>query len=556
MGADGVPREDAELAEITARLVSVCDRSPNSLALARGRGRSRRLALSSQQQPRRRVARTHVQSVRVRAGRMRPSLLAMFKIYRSVLPRCLVGASLVGALGGITEGIGLDVGGYGFWTHPNTLQYLAAVLGFALVMRIQIAYSRFWEAATNSYQASTRWADACMQIFAFDEISKDAWSDEAFAFRLQFLHWASLMHACHLVDLRHDDVHGPDMPTLSRIDHYVYRPHLSRIGGQVGGGCPTLLLASSGFASAPELTGSSTMRDKTMLLQALPRARKALNPEQRQGEINSFAFTDAMAHANSATEAGRTVQQQQPALPRTRRVSRCQYILSVLFDCGSAHTERELAISNSLEVLGGVSESEVEMLQAVPPGDRTFRVQSWLLRLMTDRMRVGGLNVAAPILSRTYQGMSEGMTAAEQARKTSCVEFPFALRQLIELLLIVFSVLLPMCVSAFVDSVGVVVSVSFFAVLGYVALNETARDLETPFGRAAHGLSTSGWQKDFNTKLASMLDLSVPVPGYGSASSLIGVATPPNLSSMSLRRPRAALASTPEAPGALTTLEC
>jgi predicted membrane chloride channel (bestrophin family) len=209
-----------------------------------------------------------------------------------------------------------------------------------------------------------------------------------------------------------------------------------------------------------------------------------------------------------------------------------------------------------LEVLGGVSESEVEMLQAVPPGDRTFRVQSWLVRLMTDRMRVGGLNVAAPILSRTYQGMSEGMTAAEQARKTSCVEFPFALRQLIELLLIVFSVLLPMCVSAFVDSVGVVVSVSFFAVLGYVALNETARDLETPFGRAAHGLSTSRWQKDFNTKLASMLDLSVPVPGYGSASSLIGVATPPNLSSMPLRRPRTASASTPAAPSALITLEC
>jgi predicted membrane chloride channel (bestrophin family) len=497
---------------------------------------------------------------------MRPSLLTMFKIYRSVLPRCLGWVSLVGALGGITEGIGLVVGGYGFWTHPNTLQYLAAVLGFALVMRIQIAYSRFWEAATNSYQASTRWADACMQIFAFDEISKDAWSDEAFAFRLQFLHWASLMHACHLVDLRQDDVHGPGMPTLSRIDRYVYRQHLSRNGGPVGNGCPTILLASSGFASAPELTGSSTMRDTTMLLQALPRARKALNQEQRQGEIHSFAFTDTTEHAlfSTAIEAGRTAQQQQPAaararedaLPRTRRVSRCQYILSVIFDCGSAHTERELAISNSLEVLGGVSESEVEMLQAVPPGDRTFRVQSWLVRLMTDRMRVGGLNVAAPILSRTYQGMSEGMTAAEQARKTSCVEFPFALRQLIELLLIVFSVLLPMCVSAFVDSVGVVVSVSFFAVLGYVALNETARDLETPFGRAAHGLSTSRWQKDFNTKLASMLDLSVPVPGYGSASSLIGVATPPNLSSMPLRRPRTASASTPAAPSALITLEC
>ena len=50
------------------------------------------------------------------------------------------------------------------------------VLGFSLVMRIQIAYQRYWEGSTQCHQASSKWADAVMQVMAFDEASKDAFS--------------------------------------------------------------------------------------------------------------------------------------------------------------------------------------------------------------------------------------------------------------------------------------------------------------------------------------------------------------------------------------------
>lgn len=48
---------------------------------------------------------------------------------------------------------------------------------------------------------------------------------------------------------------------------------------------------------------------------------------------------------------------------------------------------------------------------------------------MTERLLQGGLAIPAPLLSRTYQVLSDGTAAAAQGRKVSYVEFPFALRQ-------------------------------------------------------------------------------------------------------------------------------
>lgn len=90
------------------------------------------------------------------------------------------------------------------WAQACSLtfaQIFTVGLGFSLVMRIQIAYQRLWEGATQCYQMASKWSDAAMQVVAFDEASKDAFSDVALEFRLLILHYASLMHACALVDV-------------------------------------------------------------------------------------------------------------------------------------------------------------------------------------------------------------------------------------------------------------------------------------------------------------------------------------------------------------------
>ena len=138
--------------------------------------------------------------------------------------------------------------------------------------------------------------------------------------------------------------------------------------------------------------------------------------------VHSFEAINAMEKAvrpasiAGASGAAPPLEREHTELKRGS-VSRLEYVRSVVFAAGSAKGVRELAINNSFEVLGGVSDMEVNMLQAIRPGDRAFRVQTWLVRMMTDRLRAGGLAIPPPLLSRTYQVLSDGTAAATQARK-------------------------------------------------------------------------------------------------------------------------------------------
>ena len=100
-------------------------------------------------------------------------------------------------------------------------------------------------------------------------------------------------------------------------------------------------------------------------------------------------------------------------------------------------THLELLHENSFDVIGGVSEAELAMLAPLPPSNRPFRVQTWMVRMMTNRLTAGGLAIPPPLLSRTYQVLSDGTAAAMQGRKVAHVEFPFALRQLLAMLITV-----------------------------------------------------------------------------------------------------------------------
>lgn len=180
----------------------------------------------------------------------------------------------------------------------------------------------------------------------------------------------------------------------------------------------------------------------------------------------------------------------------------------------SRKTLGRLVRANCFDVVGGVSESEIDLLTPLPPGDRAFVVQTWLVRLMTNRLAAGGLAIPPPLLSRTYQVLSEGTSAAIQARKLSCVAFPFPLRQLLAVLLHVFVLFVPYCVAAFVDSIALVSALCFFACLGYVSLNEAASELENPFGLGANNLRLVAHQRQFNSKLARLFDQTVPTLGY------------------------------------------
>ena len=96
--------------------------------------------------------------------------MELLHIYGSVIPRAIpfaVIGSVQGTLMKATQFWGHDWFGLTYqetWYHPYSLHIVGMVLSFALVMRIQIAYQRFWEGATQCHQASSKWADAAMQV--------------------------------------------------------------------------------------------------------------------------------------------------------------------------------------------------------------------------------------------------------------------------------------------------------------------------------------------------------------------------------------------------------
>merc|ERR1719453_1679458 len=147
----------------------------------------------------------------------------------------------------------------GSWYHPYAFHVFGMMLGFALVMRIQIAYQRFWEGTTQCHLACSKWGDAVMQMMAFDEASKDAFSEEGLEFRMLIVHYTSLMNACALIDIRRDD--DLDCPlTLNREDPYLFRPNANAAiladagfgGGGAAGGSESGSGAENGAGNGPQ----------------------------------------------------------------------------------------------------------------------------------------------------------------------------------------------------------------------------------------------------------------------------------------------------------------
>jgi len=201
---------------------------------------------------------------------------------------------------------------------------------------------------------------------------------------------------------------------------------------------------------------------------------------------------------------------------RLRRgsMSNTEYFQAAVLMRANRRTRLQLARANCFDVIGGVSQSEIDLLEPVAPGDRAFVVQTWIVRLMTNRLAAGGLAIPPPLLSRTYQVLSDGTAAAMQARKVSYVGFPFPLRQLLVLLLWVFVVMAPITIASFMKDEIFVGILSFFVCLGYTALNEAAREIEHPFGLGANHLALTAYQRQFNSKLARLFDQTIPQLGY------------------------------------------
>jgi putative membrane protein len=126
--------------------------------------------------------------------------------------------------------------------------------------------------------------------------------------------------------------------------------------------------------------------------------------------------------------------------------------------------------------------------------------------IITNGLDAGILLIPAPILSRVYQTLSRGFVNLLNAKKIADTRFPFPYAQLIAMLLVLHSFLIPMMLtSLFKDSVAMALVTSFIPPFGFFALNLTSQELENPFGSDSNDLPLEDFQQEMNTCLLMLL---------------------------------------------------
>merc|ERR1719149_120949 len=117
----------------------------------------------------------------------------------------------------------------------------------------------------------------------------------------------------------------------------------------------------------------------------------------------------------------------------------------------------------------------------------------------------GTIKVAPPILSRVYQTISRGFVNLLNAKKICDTRFPFPYAQLMAMMLMWQSVMIPVLLTSFLRSKVLIAFFSFVPNFAMFGLNFIAMELENPFGTDANDLPLVHFQHEMNNCLLMLL---------------------------------------------------
>jgi len=195
---------------------------------------------------------------------------------------------------------------------------------------------------------------------------------------------------------------------------------------------------------------------------------------------------------------------------RTRWTSKSRFYSVLHFGLDLSRNDQARTLYNAsrpFRVIGNVSDAEIEKLQeARGPLAKVSLISMWLLELISREYQAGSTGeVAAPILSRLYQFVSEGLAGYNQARKIAYIPFPFPHAQITTLYLFVVDFLVtPLLMTTFVTDITLGFFLNLFSVVCFTGLHEVAREIENPFQNVPNDVPLNNYQAQFNEGLMVM----------------------------------------------------
>lgn len=215
--------------------------------------------------------------------------------------------------------------------------------------------------------------------------------------------------------------------------------------------------------------------------------------QQLRGEwFNSFSCLVAFCNAHSDKREDVAKFQQQ--LVR---------LFSLLYGCALTQVSEMEVNFFELINLDGMGAESLKFLQTCP--DKCEIALQWIQRLIVESEMNETLKIAPPILSRVYNELGNGIVNLNNARKIKEFPIPFALAQMIMVMLIFHAICTPLVCAATVKTTAWAGIITFVVTSCYWSLLYIALELEMPFGDDANDLPLKEMATDMNTSLLQLL---------------------------------------------------
>eukprot|EP00929_Paragymnodinium_shiwhaense_P041299 TRINITY_DN21467_c1_g1_i1.p1 TRINITY_DN21467_c1_g1~~TRINITY_DN21467_c1_g1_i1.p1 ORF type:complete len:572 (+),score=61.78 TRINITY_DN21467_c1_g1_i1:90-1805(+) len=160
--------------------------------------------------------------------------------------------------------------------------------------------------------------------------------------------------------------------------------------------------------------------------------------------------------------------------------------------------------------MAGMEESSLVWLASQP--NQCEIVLQWVQRLIIENHATGVLSAPAPILSRVFQELGNGITNLNNARRIELVPFPFPYAQMISLILclhVIFTIVT--CAFSFQSVVSAFCG-CFMSSFVFWSVNYIAIEIERPYGEDANDLPLADLAAAINSALVNLLQSQAQKP--------------------------------------------
>lgn len=346
---------------------------------------------------------------------------------------------------------------------PFAIQTMAMIIGYLLVVRTNMALNRWMDGISDVQTMLSKWADAFTSLNGFFAGKTDSESrHRVMMFRVRVAHWFSLMSCLAFATLRCGSLTSlRDVP----IRELITESDAFNLRG------PSKSFAASRSNSNLGSTRGSVQ--STAMPNSLQKGLSGLLGGEAEPGLNKQSSFGSEASNKRLSFRGN-------AVPLNKSGSRSSALADMTKPRRTGIMDTEGLRSMELYVLSTPTAEEVHRLNVAT--DKVNTVCLWIIQSIMLEVRAKTLDAPAPIVTRAFQELSNGMLGFKQAHKIALVPFAFPFAQLVSILLVMLYVVLPFYVDSFTKNIIATPIISFLIPMCYCGLNCIAIELEEPFG--------------------------------------------------------------------------